>query len=193
MIMIKKITLLVAVVALSTTVFGQTTFGVKGGLNMANFKLSGGGVSLDTKMKAGFEIGGFANFGINEKLSIQPELLFAQYGCKFDDDFSDKPLKANLITVPVMVKYSFGEINLMAGPQLGYIMSAEIDGEDVMGEDVFDMKSLDFGLAIGAGYEMENGIGIDARYYFGLANLTNMEDVTAKNSSLQIALSYRFK
>ena len=191
--MIKRITLLVAIVALSTAIFGQTTFGVKGGLNISNFKISGGGASIDSKMLVGFQIGAFANMGINDQLSFQPELLFAQYGCNFDKDFSDKPLKQNFITVPLMVKYSLGAINLQAGPQLGFLLSAKVDGNDVTGSSDLNMKKLDMGLALGLGYELENGLGFEGRYYIGLANQTKESDVTMKNSAIQVALTYRFK
>ncbi|HCT30355.1 MAG TPA: hypothetical protein DIW31_06400 [Bacteroidales bacterium] len=191
--MIKKITLLVAVVAISTAAFAQIQFGVKGGVNMGNIKLSGGGISADTKMQIGFQVGGYASFGINEQISVQPEVLFQQGGCKFDEDFSKEPLKANMIVVPIMFKYSLDAIKLMAGPQLGYILSAEIDGEDVTGEDAFDMNKLDYGIAFGAGYELESGIGFDARYYFGLANLTKADELTVKASGIQLSVYYTFK
>ncbi|RPH33819.1 MAG: PorT family protein [Bacteroidales bacterium] len=191
--MIKKIALLVAVVAISTAAFAQIQFGLKGGVNMGNVKISGGGMSVDTKMLIGFQAGAFANFGINDKLSFQPEFLFQQGGCKFDEDFSDEPLKANMIAVPMMFKYSFDAFKILVGPQFAYILSAEVDGEDVTGEDELDMKKLDYGIALGAGYELENGIGFDARYYIGLANLTKAEETTAKASGIQISLYYTFK
>lgn len=192
--MIKRITLLVAVVALSTAVsFGQMTFGIKAGANLSNVTMSGGGISLSNKMLVGFEVGGLANFKINDKMAFQPEVMFAQYGCNFDKLISDKPLKENVISIPLMVKYSLGSINILAGPQLGYILSAKVDGEDAMATDAFDMKKLDYGVAVGLGYEMENGIGIDARYYLGMANLTNTTDMKMKNNSIQIAVSYKFK
>ncbi len=183
--MIKRITLLVAVVAISTAVFGQMTFGVKGGLNMANMKYEMGGVSVSADMLVGFAAGGFATYGVNDKIAIQPELLFAQYGSKIED----MKFQMNYLSIPIMVKYSLGAINILAGPQLGYLLSAKFDGEDAMD----GMKKLDMGIALGAGYEMESGLGVDARYYLGLTNMADETDVTVKNTAIQIAVFYKFK
>ena len=195
--MIKKVSLMIALVAIVTSVsFGQIKFGVKTGLNLSNVKMSGGGVSIDNKMYTGFMIGGFVNYSINDKLSVQPEILFAQYGCNFDEDIFGpdvEPLKENYISIPIVVKYSIGAIHVLAGPQLGYLLSAEVDGDDATGTDAFDMKKMDAGIALGAGYEWEIGLGIDARYYLGLANITNQSGFEMKNRSIQVAVFYKFK
>jgi len=192
--MIKKISLMIALVAIITSVsFGQIKFGVKGGLNLANASMSSSGITIDNKMLTGFEIGGFVNYSINDKLSIQPELMFAQYGCKIDKIIFGKQVdwKMNYISIPIMVKYNLGAIGILAGPQLGYLVSSTIDGEDAMD----GLKKIDGGIAIGASYELEMGLGFDARYYLGLANLNDDDsfDVTMKNRSIQLAVYYKFK
>jgi hypothetical protein len=190
--MIKKITLLVAVVALSTAVFGQTTFGIKAGTNLAKMKFSGGGITIDAKMKAGLLVGAFVNFPVNDNVSFQPEFLFSQGGGKIDIMGTTGKEENNYIAVPVMLKYSLGEIKLLAGPQFGYLLSAKEDGTDI--KDAY--KSLDYGISLGAGYETEGGFGLDARYYFGLANVNNdptATDMTVKNSGIQVVLYFRFK
>lgn len=181
--MIKKITLVaIAVVAISTATFAQLQFGVKGGLNLANLS---GDVS-DTKMKIGFMVGGFASYEVNEQLSVQPELMFSQAGCKYDIGSDTYKINLNYIVLPVMVKYSFGDINLQAGPQIGFLLSAEDDGEDIKD----GMKSVDFGLNIGAGYQMDK-IGIEARYNLGLSNI-NDGTGEVKTNGIQILVSYKF-
>ncbi len=191
--MIKRITLLVAVVALSTAVFGQMTFGVKGGLNMTNMKFSASGSSVSNKTLVGYEVGGFANFSINDKMTFQPELLFAQYGCKLDKNLygTEMTWKMNYISIPLMFKYAMGAINLQAGPQLGYLLSSKVDGNDAMD----GMAKLDYGITLRAGYETESGLGLNVGYYFGLANLNDDStvDMTIKNSGLQVGVSYKFK
>jgi len=183
--MIKKITLAVAVVLFAISANAQIQFGVKGGVNLANQTYEVGGISASPDMLIGFQLGGFASFNLSEQIALQPELLFSQYGCKV----ADLKFNMNYISVPVMVKYSFGAFKVMAGPQLGYLISAKFDGEDAMD----GLKKIDMGVAFGAGYEMENGIGIDARYYLGLANVADVTDYTVKNSAIQIAVSYKFK
>ena len=43
--------------------------------NLSNFLHSGAGGG-DSRMKAGFTVGGFMNFGINKSFSVQGEMLF---------------------------------------------------------------------------------------------------------------------
>jgi hypothetical protein len=191
--MIKKLTLLVAVVAISTSVFGQLSFGLKGGANFTNMKMSdGGGVNYDNTMNTGFMVGAFVGIGINEKLTFQPEVHYAQYGCKLNKEIFGDSYKfaMNYISIPIMVKYSFGAIILQAGPQIGFLLSAEVDGNDAI--DLLELKKNDYGINVGAGYQLEK-FGIEARYYLGMANLTGFSGSELKNNGIQILLSYRFK
>jgi hypothetical protein len=189
---IKRIALFIVAVAIFTAVSGQTTFGIKAGTNLAKMKFSGGGITIDAKMKAGLLVGAFANFPVNENLSVQPEFLFSQGGGKLDIMGIAGEEENNYLAVPVMLKYSHGDFKLLAGPQFGYFLSAKEDGVEV--NDLY--KSLDFGISLGAGYETEAGFGLDARYYFGIANINNdssSSDMTIRNSGIQLALYYRIK
>jgi len=184
--MIKKVSLMIALVAIISSVsFGQIKYGVKGGLNMANMEYKQSGVSASADRLVSFEVGGFLNYSINDKISIQPELLFAQYGSKIED----LKFVENYLSIPIMAKYSIGAIGIYAGPQFGYLLSATFDGEDAMD----GMKKIDMGISFGAGYEFEMGLGVDARYYLGLANIADESGYTVKNNSIQIAVSYKFK
>ncbi len=180
--MIKKITLFVAVALIAISASAQLEFGVKGGVNLANL----GGDVNDTKMKIGFMVGGFANYAVNDQLSVQPELMFSQAGCKYDAGGDTYKIDLNYIVLPVMVKYSFGAINLQAGPQFGYLLSAKDDGTDIKD----GMKSIDLGLNIGAGYQMDK-IGIEARYNLGLSNI-NDGTGEIKTNGIQVLVSYKF-
>jgi len=185
----KKVLTVIAVLALiSTASFAQTKFGVKLGTNFANVKydLDGGG-SISPDSKVGFVIGGFANFSIvEEKFAIQPELLFSGQGFKMDDD----KVSLNYLSVPVIAKYYFGGFNVQAGPQLGFLMSAKDDGDDIKD----NMKGIDLGMNIGAGYDLEMGLGFDARYYMGMSNISDVDgdDGSLKNKGFQITVSYAF-
>lgn len=181
--MIKKIALFAVVALMAVSASAQLKFGVKGGVNLSNVS----GDVDQNKMKIGFMVGGFANYAINDQLAIQPELMFAQAGCKYDVD-GDPKLELNYIVLPVMVKYSFGAINLQAGPQFGYLLSAKEDGDDVKEF----LKSIDLGLNIGAGYQIMENLGVEARYNLGLTNIVDEGDTEIKNNGIQVLVSYSF-
>ncbi len=85
----KKLILGIAVLSTSLA-FAQTTtpkssssdvrFGIKAGMNVSS--LSKDGSLDDQKSKIGFNAGVFATIPVAESFSIQPEVLYTQYGSK---------------------------------------------------------------------------------------------------------------
>lgn len=101
-------------------------------------------------------------------------------------------LNMNYINIPVMAKYAVADkFNLQAGPQIGFLMSAKYEGVDV--KEL--MKSMDFGINLGAGYDLTEKMSLDLRYNLGLAQ-TQKElmtgDTAAKNSVIQLSFGYKF-
>lgn len=187
----KKVLTVIAVLALiSTASFAQTKFGVKLGTNFAN---GSGDDFEDTDSRIGMVIGGFANFSIiEEKLSFQPELLYSAQGYTesyTDEGFDvDGTLKADYLNIPLMMKYHFGGFNVQAGPQVGFLMSAKYEDDDVKD----DMKGVDFGFNLGVGYDLDFGLGFDLRYNLGLSNVADYDDADGKNRVIQFTASYAF-
>lgn len=165
--------------------------GLKAGLNLANFA----GDVEGTSMRIAYHVGGFVNFGFSDVLSLQPELLYNSVGAKADSDDGDATFQMNYVSVPVSLIYSFGNLNVQLGPQLGFLASAKLKASegDVSGE--LDMKEFfkgtDVGLNVGVGASFGK-IQATARYYMGLTDIPDMEeDVNWKNSNFQISLGYK--
>jgi len=186
---------------------GTIQFGAKAGLNLTTLN----GDIEGAKGRTSFHLGGMAEIPITNKLSIQPELLFSSQGAKTEG----ATLVFNYLNVPVMAKYYVtNELSLEAGPQIGYLLSAnlkyETSGDNNPGpntteersstkaaekEDVKDdVKSIDFGINFGLGYKMENGLNFGLRYNLGLANANNFENSSQefKNGVFQISVGYFF-
>jgi hypothetical protein len=94
-------------------------------------------------------------------------------------------LKMNYIEVPLDFIYSLGSNGLFinAGPYLGLVMSADLEGEDFKD----DLESIDFGLNVGAGYRTGN-ISVGVQYGLGLSNIAKeIEDGdSVKNTNISI-------
>lgn len=185
----------IALMAFAFSNAQETRFGIKGGLNISN--VVGGDVD-NTKSLVGFHVGGFAEIHVVEKFFIQPELLYSAQGTKYDGAFgSDADFKLNYLNIPVLAKYYIidKKFNVEAGPQLGILLSAKAEGEDI--KDF--TRSVDFGFNIGAGYSFTDNFSVGLRYTIGLSPLTD-EDVdnaddyydSAKNSNLALSLAYKF-
>lgn len=65
------------------------------------------------------------------------------------------------------------------------------DGESDDFKD--EMETVDFGLNIGAGYQLENGLLFNARYCYGLSNIVkDAGDEWYKNNVFQFSVGYKF-
>lgn len=202
----KRILLTVAAVfAMNFMNAQEIKYGAKAGLNISTLT----GDVEDAKAIAGFHVGGFVEFKVAEKFSIQPELLFSTQGAKqefgmyyegFDIDVEDK-IKLSYLNVPIMAKYYVIKgLSIEAGPQIGFLLSAKEEAKASVGwasesgeVDIKDeLKSIDFGFNLGAGYEFTQNIFVQARYNFGLTNIGDDSDVDLKNGVLQLSFGYKF-
>lgn len=197
----------VALAAFSFTAQAQEMkFGVKAGVNFANF---GGSDAGDAKSLTGFHAGALVEYRLTEQFSIQPEVIFSMQGAKteyqtIDSGFNvvtvDSKTKLNYINFPIMAKYYVIEgLSIEAGPQVGFLMSADEEGEDA--KDYY--KSIDFGIAGGLAYDLDMGVFFQARYYAGLSKVS--EDLTTTvgsvtttyspkvtNNVLSVSVGYKF-
>lgn len=171
----------------------EVKFGVKAGPQIAN--LTGDDFFDEADSKFGFHAGVYANikFG-GDQFAFQPELLFSTQGAKLDEQGVDIKYNLNYLNIPLMLKwYAYEGFNVEFGPQVGFNMSAKAKGE-FLGQsfngDMEDIETIDFGLNIGAGYELESGINFGIRYGLGLTEIAKEEG--PKNSVFSLSVGYTF-
>lgn len=169
------------------------TFGIKGGLNGSNY--TGSGYSWRTSIHVGL----VSEFIVNDKFSFQPELLFSSQGSTFSDEIETDTYILNYLNVPLIAKYYvINGFSIEAGPQIGLLLSAKnkytVYGSEST-EDIKDtMKSIDFGLNLGLGYKLGNGLNFGARYIMGLVSADKgYSGSDGKNEVIQISVGYFFK
>lgn len=101
--------------------------------------------------------------------------------------------------MPVILKYYVQpNFSLEFGPSLGFLTSAKARGvRDNVSVEV-DVKkflnSTDFGLNLGLGYKLNNGLNFSTRYYYGLTEIykKSADAEKAKHSVFQISVGYTF-
>lgn len=183
----KKITLLLAAVFTISFVNAQNkkdmSFGIKAGLNIATV------THVDnSKTLTGFQGGVFGEFMISNKFAIQPEILYSGQGVKS----GGMDLKLDYINIPVLAKYYLADsFSLELGPQIGFLVSADLEGEDV--KDLF--KTTDVAIDFGANYDFTPNFMLGIRYDLGLLRLQDSLDPgesESKNSVFQISVGYKF-
>jgi hypothetical protein len=200
------LTAAIAVFGIIGTQAQDMKFGVKAGVNISN----GAGDVEDADSKIGLHIGGFAEFMFSEKFAFQPELLYSMQGYKYEESATffgetvsvEEKIKLDYINVPLIFKYYVTEgLAIEAGPQIGFLMSANYEYEASGGgesesedEDIKDAyKSIDYGLNVGVSYTLDMGVMFGARYYYGLADIDDTsDDFDEKNSVIQVSVGYKF-
>ena len=159
--------------------------GIKGGLNLYTL---GGDNDEASETKAGFHLGLLGHIHMAEHFALQPEVVFSAQGTKNENN--DDELDLNYINVPVMFQYMFDNgFRLQAGPQVGFLVTAESEGDDVKD----NLNGVDFSVGLGASYISASGFGLDARYNHGLTNINENEDNDLFNRGFQLGVFYQFQ
>lgn len=171
--MLKKPLLLAMLVLLSGGLFAQSTkFGIKAGLNIANLKATLGGTSATSPDIYSFHGGFYAIMMTSEKFGFQPEFIYSGQG---GGDNSGK-FNLNYLNVPVMMRYDFAPgVNIQFGPQVGFLISATVNGQDAKS----GFNSVDFGLGFGLGVDRPSGVTFGFRYVIGLSNTLSSATTSA--------------
>ena len=177
----KKTILLLCIVAINCTLFGQRIdIGIKGGVNFSRLEIP----DISTSQKTGYHLGAYSLFKFG-KLGIQPEFIFSQQGSKVDLGHWD----VKYVNIPVILKlYLAAGFNLQAGPQFGFLNKAELDGNSI--ED--NIKKSDVSIGLGLGWDAPIGLKLDARYNMGVTD--NSDDPayeTIKSQVFQLSLGFR--
>lgn len=156
-------------------------WGLVGGINASK-------IVTDTRTKSlnGYHGGLIGEIKNQTNWGIELDALVSSKGTRVED------LKSNLETTildykltyldfPVLVKkYFLTVINVQAGPQLSYLVSANYDGTDVKS----NLNSLDLALVAGLGIDVKVAKA-SIRYNYGVTEIGNN---SGKNSVLQITL-----
>lgn len=159
-------------------------FGVKGGLNLATL---GGSTSIGSySTKPGFHLGAILEIPFSDKIIIQPEALFSLQGT--GGYVTNENLNLWYVNVPVMAKYNVWEdLSVEAGPYIGVLLG-ENSEDQFNGFTSFDTNTIDFGLGLGAGYELNDNFYFQLRFNAGFINA--LKDVNSKNRVLQLSAVY---
>ncbi len=163
-----------------------------GGVDPATF---GQGVKAARVM--GFHGGVIFNIG-GPNFSVQPEILYSQYGIKMTAGSDYFQLKYNLIEVPILLKASFGQPNLRffvnAGPVGSYTMGGTVsvqEGGQSQSQklDLTGSGRLSFGVSGGAGVALQAGPGavqLEARYSYLFSNNDDGTNLKPQNAMLSV-------
>lgn len=178
-------------------------FGLKGGANISSYLLDEN-QARDSKGQWGYQVGLVTEITFSEYFALQPEILYVNRGAEYDVAGVNVEEDLHYIDIPMLLKFKpIPIVNLYAGPQVSFLINGKYEygdeGVTYEFDDRDDFKSIDFGLAVGAGAEL-GPMFLDVRYSLGLNNALEdreikdvvLEDEDARNNGVQISVGLLF-
>lgn len=162
-------------------------FGLKAGINFATLNSDGPG---EINTRTALHVGALAHIHLSKMTALQPELLYSRQGAKYPGNTTNR---FNYLNLPVNLQYMFDNgFRIQTGPQLGFILAAKSETGTLETDIKNQIKSLDFSWTAGVGFLFPNGFGIDARYNFGISDITKASGKTM-NNVLQTGVFYQIR
>lgn len=193
----KKIIILILLAFPSVLSAQDIRFGVKGGLNLANYK----GEDNGGHFKAGAYAGLFANYRFTDIISLQTELVYSQEGSRDHVNGNSVTTSLDYLILPVLLQLrlnNYEQFKFVLGPQIGYLLDSKVKTKTDSGTDTTHDQSVfedyDYGVIMGLEYEFSDELLITIRYYLGLSDFFNQNKVesSAKNSVISMGAAYQF-
>lgn len=189
-----KLSVLIACVIFANAAMAQFDVGIKAGANINKVE----GKTFEEAFDYGYHLGAFARIGLNDKLGIQPEVLFNQYQTKTSNnpediwenagsDVVNKRIKLNYLSIPIMLNYKLlgNFLSLQAGPQFGILLNND---ETLVKNGQNAFKSGDFSLAAGAQVKVLKAV-VSGRYVVGLNDISDIDNQDKwKNQAIQLSV-----
>ncbi|WP_183557584.1 porin family protein [Mucilaginibacter sp. SP1R1] len=164
-------------------------FGITAGGNYSNFT----NATFATDPLPGFHAGLTVSYRITDNFLVSEEFLYSLQGAKVKaGPFAAQDIKLSYASVPILFKYRTNSgFYVEAGPQASFKVKEDIGGLT----DLKFAKKIDFGVAGGLGYQSKMGLGIGARYVYGMQKVQETPSPLLgdfKNNSIQASIFYVF-
>ncbi len=200
----KLMTVLLAMLACMSA-SAQVKFGAKVGVDLTNYW----GKHAGHKMALNYQAGLMMEYQFSNVFAVAPEVVFASQGngerSLYEEGWvgeepSSKTMisfQTNYINVPVMLKYyATPAFSIDFGPQVGFNVYSKytIKGPDnkYVTNNKKYTKAVDFGLGLGATYNLTDNAFVQARYTLGLTNVFKDDFNESKNGNIQLAFGVKF-
>lgn len=184
---------LFAALLCSSVMFAQFHIGVKGGANITKVD----GESFKDQFRYGYHLGGFAEIGLGNKFSLQPEVLFNQFTTSIDSNYNhvyenvfnsdQSSVKLNYLSIPILLNYKLlgNFLSIQAGPQFGVLINQDKNLLQNGGEA---FKSGDFSMLAGVQLKL-SAFRVTGRYAIGLKNINDIDNQDQwKSQGFQVSL-----
>ena len=182
----KKIFLTLVIALTATIAQSQTrekgTFELIPQIGYSSANYIGNRVTSDNKPLSSVSFGVAGDYFFNNRWSLRSGILYQTMGSESSLGYFKDELK--YITVPLNANWHFGSTrkwNLNFGPSIGFLTSANTNGEDIKNL----VNSTQFGFNYGIGYKIEVSekfsVLLDYQAMAGLSDITKASSTDLKN------------
>ena len=179
---------------------GKFQLGVKTGFNSTSFNTEAGYdfASAKDDFKTGYLVGAWTRIHLLGDLSLQPELYYSKKKSEtdFDPDGSES-LSYSSWDVPLLVHLDAIDLKLLkiygvGGPVASFRSKDEVKlaGAAISDYDGDSFKSTNWNFQLGAGVQIAR-LSLDARYEWGLNDISRSNEMERKTKSLIVSLGFR--
>jgi hypothetical protein len=175
----------------------QVSYGVKGGVNVANVSFDGEG-DVPSSARVGLLAGVFATVPVGGPFGVQAEAVYTVKGASLDVAGIESAYIVDYVELPVLARMRLGRtLYVAAGPSMAFKLRArsrvsfggsteEVDLDD-------DVESFDLGVVGAVGIEFGRWT-LDGRYTHGLSDsdADTTDAVSIRNRVFSVAAGIRF-
>jgi len=202
----KKLFLTAIIIATVTTTFAQVNFGLRGGVNLADY------TNLDdSNKKADYYIGALLSIKTGSLYTLQPEFTYSKQGTKLNGTYADlrsNTISVNYFSLAVANKFSIAnKAHFIIGPYFDIVMDKDIQYirsiDDYSYYNRYDTVGVDLGFFFGFGFDVAKNLTLEARYKQGFVGI--IDDIDRSSSSdyyydedphlskvIQLGITYKF-
>ena len=177
------------------------TYGVKGGMTLANLSEDDEGDTTTLDSRIGLVAGGFVTWPLGGRLALQPEALFTQKGAKVEQGGGTLTQQLDYLDIPVLVAIgspvaTLGTSRCSAARRLASgcaPAAARRSAAPAIEDDVSDaVKSTD--VRSSAESAITAAASLEGRYSWGVADIDKetSDDVHIRTRGISILAGWRF-
>lgn len=178
----KRILLGIALLFAVSSYAQNVRYGVKAGLNFSTLQ---GDDFEDALGRYGFAAGLFAQIPLSGNLKFQPEILYSGQGIKpnsMPGSVYAERAELDYLQMPLLLNLNAGKVYFQLGPQVGLGIWNSFNNETYKNYDISGLG--------GIGYQIIDGLSLEARYSMGFLDVVNGSQ-EGKNSYFAVMVGYR--
>lgn len=192
----------------------KVTFQARGGLNLSNLTAYEDGTNYKGKIKAGFNIGGIADFRLGNNFYLQTGLTLTSKGAKLEGvmidhgHYTDETINAIYLQVPLYFMYKIelpnnsNKLNIGLGPYVGYGIGGKSSYDfstadlsvDTFGDNG-QLNRIDVGLGMEVQFETTKLVfilGVEGGITKAFKKEYIMQDISIRNNVSYLSVGYKF-